>query len=116
MDPIREPRSTERVLEQRREIRARRGRDLSIAGALESLRREVERSRRDESRIERVWGEVVPAELQRVTRVVGVTRGVLMVRVRDSSSRFMLDRWLRSGGREKLAGAKVNFLRVRVVV
>lgn len=93
----------------------RRERDLSIGGALESLRREAERSRRDESRVERVWGELVPAELRRVTRVVGVSRGVLTVRVRDSSSRFMLDRWLRSGGQQALRGAKVSFSRVRVV-
>jgi hypothetical protein len=48
--------------------------------------------------------------------VVRLARGVLTVRVPDDSTRFALDRWLRSGGQAELARrTPATLTRVRLV-
>ncbi len=84
-----------RLLQQTRRTRVP---DWSLASTLEresERLRKIERSRRGAGG---AWNRVVPSELRGLCEVVGVSRGVLRVRVSDPSARYALDRWLQGGG------------------
>jgi hypothetical protein len=60
---------------------------------------------------------VVPETLRGRTALVGVSRGVLTVKVEDAGTKFELDRFLRSGGEAALVGrVPVGLRRVRLVL
>lgn len=100
-----------------RELRVPRERDAALATEMERLRAELERRRRGGSGMAAAWDVVVPDGLREKSEVVGVSRGVLSVRVRDASARFALDRFLRSGGEATLIRtSKVAIRKVRLVM
>lgn len=106
----------QRGLEQLRTWRNRPERDLTLA---EPLAREVKLIRRLErsmGSIATAWQDLVPADVASRTALVGVSRGVLTVRVSDSAARYELDRWLRTGGETAIIRRCVNGLtRIRLV-
>ncbi len=105
------------TLSRLRELRAPRERDAALATEVERLRAEMERRRRRGSGAAAAWEVVVPDGLREKSEVVGVSRGVLSVRVRDASARFALDRFLRSGGEAALIGAaRIAIRRVKLIV
>lgn len=66
-----------------------------LAGALREVEKKI-------GSIGGVWAEVCPPELQAKTMVEGISRGVATIRVRDSATRFELDRLLRAGMERQL--------------
>ena len=84
-------------IEQLRRYRGRRERDWSISGLLERTRRELDKSRRRSGAFIELWQSLVPAALERDTRVVSIRRGVVTVEVAGSSVAYELDRQLRDG-------------------
>lgn len=99
-----------------REWRNRRERDLSLTRVLEEEQRRLRRVHRAVGGAERAWIEAAPAELAARCEVVRLARGVLTVRVADDSTRFALDRWLRSGGLLALTRATpATLTRVRLM-
>jgi len=116
-DQSRLPLSVEGVLAQRRAIRARPGPDHGIAGTLNTLKRQIDRSTRAEGRAEAAWASILPTDLADASRVLGLSRGVLTVRARDASVRYRIDRWLRSGGERRVReAARAPITRVRVTL
>jgi|SoiMethySBSTD1v2_1073268.scaffolds.fasta_scaffold1752356_1 hypothetical protein len=91
-------------------------RDVSIGGAVKDLAREAQKRVKAMGGIGVAWEVVTPDRVKEKCEVVSFSRGVLTVRVRDSSARFELDRWWRSGGeREICAAGKVGVKRLKVV-
>ncbi len=100
-----------------RELRVPRERNAALAPEMDRLHAELARRRRSGGGAAAAWDVVVPDALREKSEVVGVSRGVLSVRVRDASARFALDRFLRSGGEASLIRtARVAIKRVRLVV
>lgn len=106
-----------------REIERRRGqrvwpeRDLSLAEILGDEERKLRQRHRAVGCVAGLWNELTPAELVEKTELVGLTRGVLRVRVTDSAARFALDRWLRSGGEAELVRrAPVGVRKIKLVL
>ena len=58
------------------------------------------------------WERCVPPAIAGLCRVGAARRGVLTITVKDAASRFVVDRWLRSGGGAILRGAGVRNVRV----
>lgn len=58
------------------------------------------------------WERCAPPGIAGLCRVGAARRGVLTVAVKDAASRFVVDRWLRSGGGALLRGAGVRDVRV----
>ncbi len=91
-DPVRE-------LAKLRKFRNRAPADLSIAGVVEQLRKDLEKQVKRAEGIGRVWETVAPADLAAVARVDRLTpSGTLSLTVADAGARYQLDVWLRSGG------------------
>lgn len=63
-----------------------------------------------------VWPQVVPKEIAEQVRPVGIVRGTLEVQTQTASVRYVLERWLKSGGEERLREALPNVKRVKIVV
>lgn len=63
------------------------------------------------------WAALCPADLAQRSRVVRFAAGVVTVEVEDGATRFRVDRWLRSGGRDALqarAGGGIRRVVMRV--
>ena len=61
------------------------------------------------------WNTVVTDQINDCSTVIGLRRGKLVVHVPSASARFVVDRWLKSGGqRELLALARVPMRGVEV--
>lgn len=89
-------------LEALRKQRASRPREWAVGDAFAAAARELERSRKRLAGVAEAWDAVCPPGLAGRTAIVGVARGVLTVRVADASTRFELDRLLRTGGEATL--------------
>ncbi|MEX2218074.1 MAG: DciA family protein [Phycisphaerales bacterium] len=96
--------------------RNRRDPDWTIARAVSDAHAAVERTARSGTALERAWREVCPAELAARAWPVSCSRGLLTIRAGDASTRWEVDRWLRSGGETALArAARVGVRRVKFV-
>lgn len=79
--------------------------------------RELNKQRRANGGCATAWNAVIPPELAARTALQGLSRGVLTIAVPDASTRFTLDRFLRSGGERALIGASSAAIRkVRIVL
>lgn len=108
--------STTAHLASLREHRVRGERELGLATDVAALRDGIERRERAIGGVSEAWGSVVPAGVGDSAELVGVRRGVLSVRVRDAAARHALDRFLRSGGLDRLIKAcPVSLTRVAFV-
>lgn len=92
-------------IERLRTLRTPNRPDPSLGGMFDAAGRSLERDRRRSGGVGAAWGEACPARLVEKTAVRGLSRGVLTVAVRDASTRFEVDRWLRSGGLDSLIAA-----------
>lgn len=91
-------------------------RDWSIGAQIDRERAAALSVARSAERVWGAWASVVPAELREMAEAVTFARGVLTIRVRDSATRFALDRFLRAGGQRALAArASAAIKRVRLV-
>jgi hypothetical protein len=76
--------------------------------------RSVERQHSAAGGIAEAWAEILPPHLTRQAQIVSLARGTLTVRTADASTRYQIDRFLRSGGQAELARrAKVAVTRVK---
>lgn len=107
MPPIHESARLNRL----RVLRNRAEPTWSLAAAIESEKRRMARTHRAVGGAARAWAEVIPPGLVVRTQVLRLAGGTLTVRVSDDSARFMLDRWLRSGGQAELARRTPSTLR-----
>lgn len=97
--------------------RNRPTRDDTMEGAFGALTKDLKRQARAVGGISSAWIEVIPPALAVHASLVGVSRGVLTVRVADATAKFELDRWLRCGGETKLIqAAQAPLVRVRLVM
>ena len=111
---MREPRvSTLKPLRDRRNFRDK---DISIAATVGTLASQVVRQAKQVEGAGDAWWRIVPRELAAGTKEVRLTRGVLNVRMSDTSVRFALDRFIRSGGERALIEAsKGKIKRVKLL-
>ncbi len=93
--------------------RAPHERDLSIAEAVGKELKTAAASQKRVSGISGAWDELVPEGLRRVCTPTAMNSGVLSVKASSAGARFQLDRWLRSGGEERLRSGGVK--RVKVI-
>lgn len=78
---------------------------------------DLRRSARGWSGLEEALRQGLPQTLAERCEVVSFDGGVARVRVPDHASRYLLDRWLRSGGVKALRGAGAGGLkRVQILV
>jgi hypothetical protein len=96
-----------------RSRRVARPRDTSLASAVEEFSRGLRRTQGAAAGAGAAWDGAVPADLRAGAVLESLSRGVLTVRVPDDAARFVLDRFLRSGGLNALARAGVR--RVKLV-
>lgn len=90
-------------------------RDMSLGTLLTDQRRRARRTMRSHESLDEAWRRLAPSEIASQSRVLGVSRGTLTVRVADEGVRFHADRWLRSGGMSALITASpVTLIRVRL--
>jgi hypothetical protein len=105
-----------REIERRRSQRVWPERDLSLGEVLGEEERKLRQRHRAVGCVAELWNELTPAGLVEKTELVGLTQGVLRVRVSDSSARFALDRWLRTGGEAELVRrAPVGVRKIKLV-
>ncbi len=98
-------------------MRNRPERDVSLGAAMAEETRRLKRTHRAVGGVARAWAATAPPGLAGRCEVVRLARGVLTLRVPDGSTRFAVDRWLRSGGQEALAADMSTTLsRVRLVL
>ena len=117
--PPRAPASPEEFagVQRLRESRLRPARDLTMAREMDRAMREAVALRRATGGCADAWSRIIPSALLAKTALEGVSKGVLTVRVPDASTRFELDRFLRSGGQTQLVSAcRASIGRVRLVV
>src|SRR4051812_29541263 len=92
-------------------------RDLSVSGVVASQKKALAKQHRELAGLWAAWAAGVPARLVERTTVVGVSRGVLTVRVADAAARFELDRFLRSGGEiELVRRAPIGVRKIKLVL
>ncbi len=74
-----------------------RSRRVEIGRLFATTQRDLQRTEKRLAGTATLWERVCPTELLERTCVVGLQRGVLTIGVRDHSTRYMVDRLLRSG-------------------
>ena len=89
-------------IEQLRKHRQRRDRDLSIAPLIGAMDGDARRTQRRLGALIDLWSQLVPGELEKHSRVVGVRGGVVAVQCDSSSTKYELDRLLRQGLEQEL--------------
>jgi hypothetical protein len=97
-----------------RAIRNRPAPDLSITAEIDRLAADAARRRRAGTAASAAWAAVAPPRLGAAAQVA-LSRGVLTLRCPDASTRYAIDRWLRTGGEAELirrCGAAVTRVRV----
>lgn len=100
-----------------RALRVRATPDLSIGTVIEPLRRDLGKRVKHNSGIIDAWRATVPDSLRARTTVRSFRRGLLTIETPDTSTRFLVQQWLRSGGEGMVAGCApgtVNKVVVRV--
>jgi hypothetical protein len=95
--PELDPRVADASLDRLRGHRVRTPRDLSLSD-LAAKAREYQRASKNLGGAARAWEAACPPALLARTRVVALARGVLTIGVDGASTRYALDRALRSGG------------------
>lgn len=80
-----------------RDRRNRKDPDLSLGFMTEQFKHEVQKPYEQLGALAEIWQELVPTELAKHTRLMGLTRGVLRVAVDSSGRLYELDRLLRDG-------------------
>ncbi len=115
--PAKQPATQLAALQRIRDARVRPPRNLSLAPDMDRAIRQAAQLRRATGGCADAWSRIVPEPLLSKTSLEGISKGVLTVRVPDSSTRFDLDRFLRSGAQKQLVSAcRANLSRVRLVV
>jgi hypothetical protein len=105
------------ALERLRAGRNRPERDLSVSGIVASQKKALAKQHRELAGVWASWAAGVPARLLDRTTLVGVSRGVLTVRVADAAARFELDRFLRTGGEIDLVRrAPIGVRKIKLVL
>jgi hypothetical protein len=99
------PRALNQSVENLRKSRVRPEREVSIAKAVASVADETRRAAKGLGNAGAAWGEVCPTNLVERTRVESLFRNVLTVTVEDTSTKYVLDRWLRDGGEAQVIRA-----------
>jgi hypothetical protein len=102
-------------IEKIRSLRVREGRNLAVGPAVGELHQKYAREIKQTGGIGEAWRTVVPSELAAKTRVQSFQRGVLTIETPDAGTRYLVEQWLRGGGRAMLAGCAPGTVR-RVVV
>lgn len=98
-------------LKELREAKVRPAPDQSAGRVAGVMRDKLVQAERGLRGVGGVWDVACPAELVERTEVVGVSRGVLRVRVSDSATRYELSRWLRGGGERAVIEASRHPIR-----
>ncbi|MBX3364674.1 MAG: DUF721 domain-containing protein [Phycisphaeraceae bacterium] len=96
---------TRQILTQRRSIRPVPELQTPISDHLAELRSRLDAERKASGKAGDAWASVAPDDLKAMADVVGLVRGVLTLRCRDSAAHFEVDRWLRTEGRGLLLSA-----------
>lgn len=97
-------RLTPQTLSKLRERRAPYQRDLTIAGPLAAIAKDL-KTKMASSGVGTAFIRLAPREVAAFTTVLGVKSGVLQLRPHNTAARYALDRWLRSGGESALVRA-----------
>lgn len=106
-------RMTNAEFQKLRNWRTPRERDVTITEAVGKELKQTAATQKRVSGISAAWGELVPEGLRKVCTPTGMSGGVLSVKASSAGARFQLDRWLRSGGEERLRSGGVK--RVKLV-
>lgn len=96
-DEIMLPQQAQDQLQRRQDQIQARSRRVEVSGLFASTQRDLQRTEKRLAGSAALWERVCPPELLERTCVVGLTRGTLTIGVRDHSTRYVLDRMLRSG-------------------
>lgn len=88
-----------------RKYRARPERDHSITELVQSFEDRANQAQRKAGSFIDVWSEIVPADLETQSRVIGLRGGVVHVVCQSSAAKFELDRALREGLEQELRNA-----------
>ncbi|MFG0291526.1 MAG: DciA family protein [Phycisphaerales bacterium JB065] len=91
------PRQAQNQLQRRQDQIEARSRRVEVSGLFATTQRELQRTEKRLAGSSALWERVCPPELLERTCVVGLQRGTLTIGVRDHSTRYVLDRLLRSG-------------------
>lgn len=89
-------------LKRLRDVRSKPAPTLAIEAEMTRQATEFRRLQRGLGPLAAAWSEIVPPDLAGRTALVGVSRGVLTVRVEDSGVMHELARLLRSGAEDFL--------------
>ncbi len=104
-------------LERMRPFRARHERDVSMEAALQSLERQLREQHNAVGDIIDVWNEIVPAPLQGIASIGGVSQGTLTLVCATSGASYEISRALRDGLERTLMQrlpSRVKRIKVRV--
>ncbi|HZW08966.1 MAG TPA: DciA family protein [Phycisphaerales bacterium] len=102
-------------IEKIRSLRVRPERDLTVGPVVGELHDKLARELKQTGGMGEAWRTVVPSELGARTRLRSFQRGVLTIEAPDAATRYLLEQWLRGGGRAMLAGCAPATVR-RVVI
>ena len=103
--------ATATVIDRLRRHRARRTPGVRLDAALAQQNETLKKLRRRLGSAGSAWAGLCPGELAERTSPIGLRAGVLRVAVSDASTRYRVDRWLRSGGLASLQRASAAPLR-----
>jgi len=91
------PQQAQNQLQSRQDRMLARSKRVEVSGLFAATQRELKRTEKRLAGTAALWERVCPPELLERTCIVGLQRGTLTIGVRDHSTRYMLDRMLRSG-------------------
>lgn len=91
------PQQAQNQLQSRQDRMLARSKRVEVSGLFATTQRELKRTEKRLAGTAALWERVCPPELIERTCIVGLQRGTLTIGVRDHSTRYMLDRMLRSG-------------------
>ncbi len=106
-----EDRAAAAVIDRLRRTRARRDVGVRLDAVLAFQDEAIKKLRRRLGSAGAAWSACCPADLAERTCPSGLKAGVLRVGVNDASTRYRVDRWLRSGGLDELQRASAAPLR-----
>jgi hypothetical protein len=111
------PRTPAQQLEVLRRFRSVRGRDVSIGGEVERVRRGLTRERSALGGLDSAWEDLAPPDLAPRVRVVRLSPGgVATLAATDAAAAYEADVWLRSGGLARLRSRCTSAIRRARVV
>lgn len=113
--PDRELSQAAAAIEKIRALRVRPPGDTSAAGAVGELRDRLEREIKQTGGMGEAWRTAAPDNLRDKARITSFQRGVLIIETPDAATRYLIEQWLRAGGRQMLATCAPSTVR-RVLV